>query len=326
MVARLRSLRQKIKRHPARLAVIVGAGVPAIALIVALLGGYLFSWDWTGFNGGESKITITSTSKGTTTAQELQPARTLWDWLELLAALAIPIVVGFGVAWFTSQQGKVSNAENKDNQREDALQAYIDKISELLLHEKLRGSADDDEVRKIARVRTLTVLRGLDAQRKASLLQFLHESGLIDKNNRIIDLSEAQLSEADLCSANLRDADLREANLRGANLGGVNLLYANLRGADLQGARLPGANLRGADLREVNLQGADLSDARLPGVKLFGARLSKANLSRATLEGAVLEGADLSGANLLGASVTTEQLEKANSLQGATMPDGSKHA
>src|SRR5947209_5492574 len=311
MVARLRSLRQKIKRHPARLAVIVGAGVPAIALIVALLGGYLFSWDWTGFNGGESKITITSTSKGTTTAQELQPARTLWDWLELLAVLAIPIVVGFGVAWFTSQQGKVSNAENKDNQREDALQAYIDKISELLLHEKLRGSADDDEVRKIARVRTLTVLRGLDAQRKASLLQFLHESGLIDKNNRIIDLSEAQLSEADLCSANLRDADLREANLRGANLGGVNLLYANLRGADL---------------REVNLQGADLSDARLPGVKLFGARLSKANLSRATLEGAVLEGADLNGADLLGASVTTEQLEKAKSLQGATMPDGSKHA
>jgi len=58
-------------------------------------------------------ITITSTSKGTTTAQELQPARTLWDWLELLAALAIPIVVGFGVAWFTSQQGKVSNAEKR---------------------------------------------------------------------------------------------------------------------------------------------------------------------------------------------------------------------
>src|SRR5947209_4528811 len=219
MVARLRSLRQKIKRHPARLAVIVGAGVPAIALIVALLGGYLFSWDWTGFNGGENKITITSTSKGTTTAKELQPARTLWDWLGLLATLAIPIVVGFGVAWFTTQQGKVSNAENKDNQREDALQTYIDKISELLLHEKLRGSAEDDEVRNIARVRTLTVLRGLDAQRKASLLQFLHESGLIDKNKRIIDLSEAQLSEANLCSANLRDADLREANLRGANLG-----------------------------------------------------------------------------------------------------------
>ena len=113
MVARLRSLRQKIKRYPARSAVIVGAGVPVIALLVALLGGYLFGWDWTGFNGGENKITITSTSKGTTTAKELQPARTLWDWLELLAALAIPIVVGFGVAWFTSQQGKVSNAEKR---------------------------------------------------------------------------------------------------------------------------------------------------------------------------------------------------------------------
>src|SRR5712691_4158568 len=118
MVARLRSLRQKIKRHPARSAVIVGAGVPAIALIMALLGGYLFSWDWTGFNGGENKITITSTSKGTTTAKELHATWKVWTWLELLAALAIPIVGGLGVSWFTTQQGKVRNAYDKDNQRE----------------------------------------------------------------------------------------------------------------------------------------------------------------------------------------------------------------
>src|SRR2546429_3111475 len=126
MIARLRLLRQKIKRHPARAAVIVGAGVPAIALIVTLLGGYLFSWDWTGFTGGESKITITSTSKGITTAKELQPGKALWDWLGLLAALAIPVVVGIGAAWFTAQQAKVSDKENTDNQREAALQAYID--------------------------------------------------------------------------------------------------------------------------------------------------------------------------------------------------------
>jgi hypothetical protein len=68
--------------------------------------------------------------------------KTLWDWLQLLAALAIPVVVGFGAAWFAMQQGKVSTAENTDNQRETALQAYIDRISELLLHEKLRDTED----------------------------------------------------------------------------------------------------------------------------------------------------------------------------------------
>src|SRR5206468_11206746 len=97
--------------------------------------------------------------------------KTLWDWLQLISVLAIPVVVGFGAVWFTTRQGKVADAENKDNQRENALQAYVDKMSELLLHEKLRDSAEEDEVRKIARVRTLTVLRRLDAERRGNILQ-----------------------------------------------------------------------------------------------------------------------------------------------------------
>src|SRR6266566_3327964 len=60
------------------------------------------------------------------------------------------------------QQGKVSDREHTDNQRETALQAYIDTMSELLLHEKLRDSAEEDEVRKIAHVRTLTILPRLN--------------------------------------------------------------------------------------------------------------------------------------------------------------------
>src|SRR6266436_4435470 len=105
--------------------------------------------------------------------------KTLWDWLNLLGVLAIPVVVGFGAVWFTTRQGKVADAENKDNQREAALQAYIDKISELLLEKHLRESQPNDELRKIVRVRTMTVLRGLDSLRKGSVLQFLYESDLI---------------------------------------------------------------------------------------------------------------------------------------------------
>ena len=95
--------------------------------------------------------------------QQYQPAKTLWDWLNLLGVLAIPAVVGLGAASYTAQQGKVSDREHTDNQRETALQAYIDKMSELLLHEKLRDSAEEDEVGKIARVRTLTILPRLNA-------------------------------------------------------------------------------------------------------------------------------------------------------------------
>src|SRR5437868_6401466 len=54
----LRWLWQKIQQHPMRSAAIV-VGVLGIALILAIIGGYLFNWDWSGFNGGYSKVTDT---------------------------------------------------------------------------------------------------------------------------------------------------------------------------------------------------------------------------------------------------------------------------
>src|SRR5947208_15022211 len=76
MGAKLRSWWQQIKQHR------VAIGVVAIVLVVviAIINiGYQF--DWTGFKG-----------------------KTAWDWLQLLGVLAIPVVVGFGVAWFTRVQ------------------------------------------------------------------------------------------------------------------------------------------------------------------------------------------------------------------------------
>ena len=262
MTAKLRSWWQKIKKP---LAVIAAIALLAVVLVLLILTGYRLTW--TGFFN-----------------------KTLWDWLNLLGILAIPAVVGLGAAWFTAQQGKVSDRENKDNQRETALQAYIDKMSELLLKEGLRKSQSEDEVRKIARVRTLTVLPRLDATRKRSVLQFLHESGLIDKDTSIVglkgaDLSEASLYVADRSGTSLWITDLSEVDLSEANLYRANLSYAKLRGADLSEASLRYADLNEADLSYANLGGADLT----------------------------------------GAKVAEEQLKKARSLLGATMPDGSKH-
>ena len=53
--------------------------------------------------------------------------------------------------------------------------------------------------------------------------------------------------------------------------------------------------------------------------------LSEAALNYVNLSQADLRGANLSEANLDGAVITEEQLKKARSLTGATMPDGSKH-
>jgi hypothetical protein len=82
--------------------------------------------------------------------------------------------------------------------------------------------------------------------------------------------------------------------------------------------RLDGADLRGANLSDANLSGAVLFNANLSEVNL-----SNADLSGAELRGAILHNADLSDIRLLGNVTELEELAK--TLEGATMPDGSKH-
>lgn len=217
----------------------------------------------------------------------------------------------------------------------------------------------------LARAKTLTILERLDGERAGVVLQFLYESRLILKGEPIVNLTGASLRYVQLANPEMKEADLRGANLNKAELAEANLSESNLRDALLAGATLSLADLSGADLRDsdltdanltvANLNGADLSDgdntggrharwlgfpptgADLRRAHLSGADLSEANLSGADLSGAILydvdlseadlSGADLSGADLSDAKgVTNEQLEEqTKSLEGATMPDRSKH-
>ncbi len=277
--------------------------------------------------------------------------KTVWDWLQLLI---VPLVLALIALVFQRANSRTERQIAKDRyeqdqqiakqryeqdqqialdkQREDLLQAYLDRMSELLLKEKLRSSAVDAEVRNVARVRTITILTQLDARRIGYVFAFLREARLMSTtsnndvvilsgaNFRSVNWSQADLSKANLSYAYLGEAKLRLANLNEANLGGVTLLAANLSYAtlgytDLSHAYLGYANLSSATLNNANLNDANLSSATLSHAILFNADLSGADLSEA----------DLSGAYLVGAVVTEEQLKKARSLEGATMPDGSVH-
>ena len=177
--------------------------------------------------------------------------------------------------------------------QENALPAYLDQMVRLLNDKlrPLRRSQRGDEVSIVAKGLTLRMLPKLDGETKARVLQFLYETGLIIKDRAVVDL----------LGADLREANLRDANLRGANLRGADLSTANLRGADLRGANLRQANLHWADLVSANLSGA--------------------YVGRTDLSLADLKGADLRNVKEL----TVGQLDQAYSLEGATMPDGSKH-
>ncbi|BAZ71293.1 pentapeptide repeat protein (plasmid) [Fischerella sp. NIES-4106] len=215
--------------------------------------------DWTGF--GEDTTTeasIEKNNKGQIVKQtdtiKTQSGKTLWDVLNLAGTLAIPVLLAILGIWFqrreqkrSEEQAKVEKDIANENLRDDALQTYIDRMSELLLDQELIQSEDDSPVRDVARTRTLTILRRLkgDEERKVRVLHFLYDAGLLEikESAPFIDL---------------RDADFGEVNLGFASLKGAYLMKVNLKGAYLMGAYLKTANLMEANLMEANLMGANL--------------------------------------------------------------------
>ena len=251
--------------------------------------------------------------KGKNTGFEV---KTLWDWMDLLI---IPLFLAGGAFFLNSSEKETERqrAEDRaklereiatDRQQETALQAYLDRMAELLMKENLQ-TTKKKSVRNVARIRTLTVLRGLDARRKGYVAQFLYEAHLISSSKQVVSLESADLRDVNLFGEELRSVSLDGADLRNANLGYTKLDHAVLR------ALLNNANLLGASLQGANLQAAFLNDANL----------ELANLEDADLTMAVLYRADFTKANLTGAIVSTQQLAQAKSLAGATMPDGTKH-
>jgi uncharacterized protein YjbI with pentapeptide repeats len=287
-----------------------------LILVLAILSSVMpDKFSWTGF-GSDSTISksiektiqggkVTSTKETTTT--QFQSGKTLWDWLGLFGTLAIPVVL------FQFQRREQQRAEQKAelereiaaiNLREEALQVYIDRISDLLFDKKLKTLGANDPKRNIAvdiaQARTLSVLRRLDKdeKRKESVMRFLIDTEIVQDLN----LSSIDLSNTDLHDANLSSAKLKSANLSGANLNDAELSSVDLQEADLRGAKLSGANLSNAHLIH-----ADLSNA-----KLIGAKLESANLFCADLSDADIENANLNDANFLGVEkVTPEQIKAA---------------
>ena len=284
--------------------------------------------------------------------------KTVWDWLQLLI---VPIMLSLITVAFTWQQNtrqqqierqqnerqqqledhRAQQAQKIENQRAQAerdlqeqraqqatLQAYLDQMGTLLLDRDLRNASEDSDVRRLARARTLVVLDALASDRQDRVFRFLEETELIQAvppdRPPIVSLKYASLRDLKLTGKQL----LRNTDLTQATLSGAALSEAHLEGTDLSGAHLGNADLTGAYLMDAKLSGAYLYDTDLGGADLSGADLSDAEgrfKSGARMIRTRLDGADLSGADLTKARVTEEQLREAESLEGATMPDGQKY-
>jgi hypothetical protein len=144
--------------------------------------------------------------------------KTLWDFLQLLI---VPLMlVAIGLVFSLQQDARQQRVEDQRAEAErelavqraqdEALQAYLDQMSGLLLERDLRASEKGSEVRTLARARTVTVIQRLDSDRNGNVIRFLDEAGLTDKEQSSIRL----LAGADLRGAHLEGADLHKAALK----------------------------------------------------------------------------------------------------------------
>ena len=243
--------------------------------------------------------------------------KTVWDWMQLLVVPLALVSIGlvFSMVQDARQQeiedrrakaeqeiedrrAKAEQALAEQRAQDEALQAFLDQMGQLLLEKDLRISKEGSEERTLAKARTVTALQRLDANHNRIILRFLREAMLIREGSSVVNLTNADLQGADLRGADLNSIDLEGADLTDADLSGANLSYTYLHSTHLERATLQRADLTGAELNDAK----DTDDPP-----------------------ANLQGADLTSAVLNDAKVTDEQLAKCKTLAGATMPNGQKY-
>ncbi len=158
-----------------------------------------------------------------------------WEWVQLLI---VPLaLVGIGFAFDIRQQGIEDRRAEREQElteqraQDEALQAFLDQMGQLLLEKGLRASKEGSAVRTLAKARTVTALQRLDANHNRIILRFLREAKLIRAEPErhgeysVVSLTSADLEGADLKGADLNSLNLEDAYFTGADLTGANLSY-----------------------------------------------------------------------------------------------------
>src|SRR5215211_2937311 len=289
-----------------RVLLIVLIAILAVDLVVMYYGGYLSSWQlltqpsgilWA-FVGLIAAIGLLASAYEKIFSHGVR--RTISRNARLVSALIARIgvlitqIVNTHLTRTTQENQQILDQEARQNSE---LQSYLSTVGEL-------PTNPDPAVDTSAQAQTLTVLPDLDSEQKRTVMQFLYQTDLINKDNPRI-----SLFYADLTSANLKGTDSQENKFV---LDNVNLRGVNLADADLEYISMKGVNLHPARLVNTNLSNADLSDA-----DLVHAYLDNVDLSGATLSGTNLSGVDLRTDK----GLTQEQIEEAKGDERTLLPD-----
>jgi uncharacterized protein YjbI with pentapeptide repeats len=295
----------------------------SIAIAVAILTltifawfGYRRRWNWTG---------LPADLGDPATGRPSAPAKTLWDWLQLLVVPLVLAVAAFGLNAAQadrdrqSEQGRAEHELQvaRDEGRERSLHSYIARMSELILDRRLRiGSpvspAHRTNAQMLARTLTLVELHQMDGRRKAVILQFLWEMALIRQKSLWVRRAGSRwwqyTGQLTYPIVNLAGADLRGLRMEGVQLSPANATLAEAiedRGGVHQtrvGVDLRGTELEGASFRDTNLANAAFDEANVRDVDFGGAYMVATVFGQSCLNGTSFRGAHLGREDLVPAA------------------------
>src|SRR5215212_7318233 len=261
---------------------IVLLAILAIDLLAMYYGGYLSSWQlltqpWGIFLvvvGLVAAIGLLASAYDKLFSPKVR--RTISRNAPLVSALIallgvlIAQVVNAHLTRTTQENQQLLDQQSRQNSE---LQSYLSTVGEL-------PTNPDPAADTAAQAQTLTVLPDLNPEQKRTVMQFLYQADLIDKDNPRI-----RLFYADLTSANLKGTDSQEnkfvldnVNLRGVNLADADLEYISLTGTDLSNSHLVNTDFSNANLSDANFTYAYLSNVDLSGATLSGTDLSEVDL------------------------------------------------
>ncbi|MCA9919612.1 MAG: pentapeptide repeat-containing protein [Anaerolineales bacterium] len=279
-------------------------GVVVIFISMALFSkqkGYVWP-EWTGF--------------GDYTDQngEFYRGKTLYDWLELLI---IPTALGI-IVWFLNKQDNANDRIlTKDNQRQAILDDYLNTMATYVLENQLCLSEKGSEIRNIARVRTISVLRELDGERKGQVLNFLSGANLIKKPDPVINLHGADFSHTKFDDT-FEYGPYNETGI------GIDLSNSQLQSCNFYKASLTGANFDNSELAHSNFSESCLRFASFENTSFYQTYFFKSDLSETRFNNVWSKNANFGKANLRGADMGDFYfLYREWQFQDATMPDGS---
>jgi hypothetical protein len=217
--------------------------------------------------------------------EEIRPAKTAWDWLQLVAVpLMLAVLALIFNGWLSGREADREEARaqrDRDIAREARLDGiltgYLADTSKLVLDRDLLRSRFGSDVQSVARTLSLAAVRRLDGRRKGEVLKYLMDSRLLGVGG--VAGSGSHGRGGPRLKVDVEGADLRDADLTGEVVSGI------LRGADLRNARFDSATLDGVEFGSSDLRGASFRKALSVEANFTGARLNGAAFDRADMIG-----------------------------------------